>query len=738
MMLLRVAAGLALNPTAEHRWRRTSVPLSALLFMLSLLAAASVVMLVVREGERDDARTGVLASAPSESDLLVLLRPDDWRGKSILVAWLTPGSEGADAILPPGLTKLPSPGQVVVSPALDRLAARHPELAARYANRLVIDSTGTRSGGELFAYARPPAGRSLGPTDSAIRVESGRIVGDGPLLRIGRFGSPGHEVGFVRFGEPPAASLGPVLGGLFAVLVIPGVLVLGIGAAAASEVRNRRLEVLRALGASAKTMRRLGALETLLLAIPGLLMATVLCWLVGGRLSMVPLVGYQVTRGDLGLPWWLLGGLLGVGIATTCAIGALVAAITRRRAAGPRPAPGRTRLSSIRVAPLALAVAAFGLGAGVGGYREADFYLVGMVAAVAGVPAIVPLVLRAVGVLLARVRSVLVAIAARSMEWDPARAARPFIGAAALLFLVLTGAGYIALSRDTDTDASQVHSGEAQAATVQWQDPEPDDVARLRAAIGAGLVVPFVEGDHDHQHDDGTTHRHEGSPGVLSVGATCAELASYIQGADCNARSPLSLPSAVEERLAGWLAQSVHGSVSEVRLVPATDLAGAEGALVVDDAPLDVIDEHTRSAAMTLVPAPYVRSALLSASRESPLIPWVIGGVATAVIGLTAACLLSLVDRLLGARSHHRKLVNLGIGRGKLMALGAWTFVLPYGVVLVMSFLAGSAASALLILPTPMPWTAIGITAMVSAAVGILGTASVAFLGANSALKERE
>jgi len=194
----------------------------------------------------------------------------------------------------------------------------------------------------------------------------------------------------------------------------------------------------------------------------------------------------------------------------------------------------------------------------------------------------------------------------------------------------------------------------------------------------------------------------------------------------------------MQQQLAGWLTQSVHGTPGQIRLVPRTDLDGAGSALIVDNAPLEAIDERTRNVAITILPAPYVRSALASASRASPLIPWVIGGVVTAVVGLTIACLLSLIDRLLSARNHHRQLVNLGISRRKLTALGAWTFALPYIAVLGVSFLAGSVACALLILPTPMPWKPIGNTAAVALAAGLLGTASVALLGANNALKERE
>ena len=51
MTLLRIAAGLAFNAAPEHRWRRVSVFVSAALFLTFLLAASSIVALMLREAE---------------------------------------------------------------------------------------------------------------------------------------------------------------------------------------------------------------------------------------------------------------------------------------------------------------------------------------------------------------------------------------------------------------------------------------------------------------------------------------------------------------------------------------------------------------------------------------------------------------------------------------------------------------------------------------------------------------
>ena len=76
------------------------------------------------------------------------------------------------------------------------------------------------------------------------------------------------------------------------------------------------------------------------------------------------------------------------------------------------------------------------------------------------------------------------------MEWDPVRAARPFIAGAALLFLVLAGAAFVGLSRETEELSTPSTAG---AATIEWQDARPGDLAQLQAAFGTGLAVPFSE-----------------------------------------------------------------------------------------------------------------------------------------------------------------------------------------------------------------------------------------------------
>ncbi len=146
-----VNRGCKQNSVAERRWRFVTVPVTAAVFMLLALAATSIVAMAHREADREAQRLVSLATKPSPTDLYLVNGFDVWRDEQYGVAWIEPAGS-APPVLPPGVSRLPEPGEVVVSPMLDRLASQDPDLAARYTNRFVLGTEGVRSGDELFAY----------------------------------------------------------------------------------------------------------------------------------------------------------------------------------------------------------------------------------------------------------------------------------------------------------------------------------------------------------------------------------------------------------------------------------------------------------------------------------------------------------------------------------------------------------------------------------------------------------
>jgi hypothetical protein len=711
IVIARIAAGLARSSEPEHRWRRTAVPVAAAIFMLLALAGSSVVSMARRETGRMEQRTALLAVKPSPTDLILRVNDDVWRGEQYLVAWIEPAG-GTSPVLPPGIERLPEPGQAVVTPALDRMASRSPALAARYPDRLILGPEGVGGGDELLAYVRWPKGRRL-HGDLA-----GELSGDTRAVRVRAFGAPAGAARSLPL-EPPApmAPAVAVLEAALGLLVVPGLIVLAAGTAAASGVRERRFEVLRWIGASRRTLVALSVLETSILALPGLAAAAILWSVVAPRLERVPLVGHDVVRGDLGLPWWVLATESCAGLLVTGLLSIALTAVRRRREpARPRPASGRIALTPLRAAPLGAALAALALGRIVGGSAGATLSLAGIVAIVVGVPLVLPGALRAVGVAVGRLEPVAVSLAGRGLEWDPVRATRPFAGAAALIVLALSGSGYVALNRHVEETAPPAAG--THAVLVEWPDPHPRDPDRLASALREGLVAPLGEGEHAHS---------------LVVGSTCRRIAPYLPGSGCDPEAPYGLPRDTERRLAGMLAFAAQDPDAEIRLAPASEVAPGS-ALVLDDAPLGVLEESARTAAMRTLPAPSVHSQASSVAQESPLVAWIVGGLATAAVALAAACLISLVDRLLDTHGHRRHLLNMGVTSGGLATLEALLFAVPYGTIVVVGFSVGLAVCVLLVglSDVSMPWREIGAILGLAVAAGLAGTASVALLGARS------
>ncbi len=673
--------------------------------MLLILAATSLAVMLEREVERAAQRTVSFAVEPSPTDLLLDRSYDNWSNEQFLVIWIESAGK-AEPILPPGMSRLPDPGQAVVSPELARQASIHPDLAARYPNRSVLGSEGISSGDEMFAYVRMPENRTLAGGQTAMRVQG--------------FGLPtgtGRSSPLVI--EPPEANVASVLAGVLGLLILPGLIVLAVGLASASGIRDRRSEILRSIGAPGRTLVMLAIFETLVLAVPSLVAVTVLWSVIAPRLEQVPLVGHGVVRGDLGLPWWIVTAELGTGIVTIGFVTVLVTAVRRRRGiSGPRPTPQRAAITPLRLAPLSLAFVAFMLGEIFEGDLAGTVNLIGIVAAIGGVPLVLPGVLREVGGVLGRVESVLVSIVGLGLQWNPVRAARPFAGYAALIVIALAGSGYLAAVRDVE--ATPIQTDGPQVITVyRWLDPHAIDTNRLADELGTGLVAPFGEDERAREH-------------VIVVGATCRQLAPYYFGTECDPEAPYKLPT----ETARLLAENSFGIPEmEIQLVPQEEVAGSGSALVVDDAPLKILEERVRVATMRTLPGPFVGSALSRVMEQSPLVPWLVGGIVIAAIVLMVGCLVSLVDRLLATRNHHRQLLNLGLVLRQLTALEAWLFAIPYGAVATVSFLAGLVICAKLIgvfSVVQMPWHEIGVILSFVCIIGVLGTASAALFGARS------
>jgi hypothetical protein len=219
-----------------------------------LLFAASIPSMMQAHSARSDARDVVSYSGPpvqrSQSTILIGLVDTAWRDHGIRGQLLQP--EGPHAPVPPGLTALPAPGQLVVSPALHRLldSPSAALLRQRLSGPIV---------GEIG-----PAGLT-GPSELAFYAGSDSLTVDqGTVVRREHFGTPSGT----------SKPLSPVLSLLVVIIFVVLLLPVGIFVAAAvrfgGESRDRRLAGIRLVGADAGMARRIAAGEALLSGLFGL------------------------------------------------------------------------------------------------------------------------------------------------------------------------------------------------------------------------------------------------------------------------------------------------------------------------------------------------------------------------------------------------------------------------------------------------------------------------------------
>ncbi|MFI7402973.1 ABC transporter permease [Streptomyces sp. NPDC049541] len=210
---------------------------------------------------------------PKADDTLVIANTDTtFRGKDVRGRLVEP--EGAKAPLPPGVGKFPAKGEMVVSPALEKLldSGSGRMLRDRLPYRVVgtIGHPGLIGPAELAYYA--------GETGLANHLASGSVE------RIDYFG-PSRE--------HTQDKLDPILILLIMIIFVVLLLPVGVFIAAAvrfgGERRDRRLAALRLVGADGRMARRIAGGEALAGALLGLVLGTVF-FLAGRQLAGVLVV----------------------------------------------------------------------------------------------------------------------------------------------------------------------------------------------------------------------------------------------------------------------------------------------------------------------------------------------------------------------------------------------------------------------------------------------------------------
>ncbi|GLY07655.1 FtsX-like permease family protein [Actinoplanes sp. NBRC 101535] len=222
-----------------------------------LLAVATLPTALAASNARTEARTENIAASTDlprgDDTMLIGIATMMFRGDSVHGRMLQ--AEGSRPPVPPGVTTLPGPGEMLVSPALADLMADEPLLAQRWGARVVgtIAEEGLSGPADLAFY--------LG-TDTLTEETGHRIAG---------FGYAGVED---EGGVSPVMLLLSAVG--MVVLLMPVMVFMASAVRFGGEARDRRLAALRLVGADAAMTRRIAAGETLAGALLGLVVGAVL------------------------------------------------------------------------------------------------------------------------------------------------------------------------------------------------------------------------------------------------------------------------------------------------------------------------------------------------------------------------------------------------------------------------------------------------------------------------------
>jgi hypothetical protein len=437
---------------------------------------------------------------------------DVYRGRDFSGKVLVPG--GPHAPVPPGVSRLPGPGEIVLSPALADLLASDEGalLRPRYPQRVVglIGQDGLSGPNELTFYSGDAARPDIG-TEPGVSV-------------VYRFGLPRHDEAL-----PPVLVLMMTVG--VTVLLFPLLVFVAISARLSGATRDRRLSALRLVGAGAGRVRWIAAGEALLSAVLGLLLGVVLFLLARPVASGVELFDVAVFQSDL-VPWWPFALLVLVVVPVLAVLAALVA--MRRTVIEPlgvvrdaRPARRRLWWRLLPpVAGVALLVTQQGVLRRTGGTISQVVVLLGLSLLLLTIPVLLPwAVERVVG----RMRGGPPAwqLAVRRLQVDSGTSARVVGGIAVVLAGSIAMLAVISMAGDAVGVPRQPSS---QAGPIQlYLEDAPAEAGgladRLRGVPGVLATAP-VQQVYLHGAD-------EQKPGPFTYVASCAVVLRMVTAPAC-------------------------------------------------------------------------------------------------------------------------------------------------------------------------------------------------------------
>lgn len=224
---------------------------------------------------------------------------------------------GPGSPVPPGLPRLPGPGEFYASPALRDLLAAEPagQLAARFPARL----TGTVGPEALPAPDSLVAVAGYTPQEMSTRTGAARVS---HIPDTAPQSCPGG-----CWAGIPAAGLQLILAVVVAALVFPLLILIGSATRLAAARREQRFAAMRLVGATPRQVATVATVESTVSALAGTLAGFALFYAVRGPLAAIPFTGAPMFPSDLSPGGW---GIAGVAVGVPLAA-ALMARLALRR-----------------------------------------------------------------------------------------------------------------------------------------------------------------------------------------------------------------------------------------------------------------------------------------------------------------------------------------------------------------------------------------------------------------------
>jgi hypothetical protein len=538
LLTMRLAAAGVLRDWRHARLRFWAIIVVSVIGAISVCAVLSAASLVERHNERSGGVPMVLADRFSDRDVFIKHDKDFWRGKRIQVIWIEPAGSARDSTLPHGLTRLPRPGEAFVSPSLHALAEENPSLRDRFDVMTTMPREALGSATQLTALVRPPAGRRIGGESRAVHMGDGRVVGQGPAVRVSSFGDRPNL--FVN--EPlPVTDISL---GLTALVGVPLVILLAVALNTGSPARQRMLQTLGFVGIGRMRLAGIGAMEALILAFPGVALTNLAWVLVLRDARYVPLIGTPVLPGDMAPQLSSFAGGATALLTLTMATAWLPTwTKTKIEAGRPRSAGARPRRYPWW---LLLAGAAALKFSWIAGPYALTLEQAAKLALLVATPLALASVLHTVTGCVSRLHSPASYLASRQIQWHPTRAAQPFLGISAVLVLSVVIAGMIGINKNSESAAT---SGPA-SVWVEWRDVRSGDHEKLAGRLEQGdsvlIVATTGNGDRAQTHAKGAPQ--------LTLLTACADIQKAFATSVCRGQTPTSF----QKKVNAWSTAPSH------------------------------------------------------------------------------------------------------------------------------------------------------------------------------------